>query len=241
MLVLRPSEHRIGGPKGRTTGFTLIEVMVATSILLVIVLMIGSIFRQASSFWDTGYARAEGGMVVRSVVGALGRDLATAVDGRRFEPNWDGPVRGIQPGGSSSSFSFYCYKPPTGKGDSYQREIHRITYTASGGSVTRKDEILPDSPGSDSLTDNGVSTIADVDNAKFEFFASSGTAAGRDYEKPSSAPDFAGGVAWTVPAIKVRLSLETDNTFSGLEVRSFGRDGVPNEESQKKADDIVVK
>lgn len=220
----------------RRAGFTLIEVMVATSILLVIVLMIGGIFRQASSFWDTGYARAEGGMVVRSVVGALGRDLATAVDGRRFDSKWDSPVDGLTPGASSSSFSFYCYKPVTGKGSEYRREIHKITYSASGGKVSRADKVLSDNGG---LTDNGSSTLADVNNATFSFYAAkAASSAERDYE--DSAPSF-DEVSWTVPSIKIRLTLENENDFSGLEVRSLGRDGVPNEESPKKADDIVVK
>ena len=219
-------------------GFTLIEVMVATSILLVIVLMIGSIFRQASSFWDTGYARAEGGMVVRSVVGALGRDLATAVDGRRFDKDLGNEPVKI----SSDSVSFCCYKPATGS--TFERDVHRITYSVSGGKeVSRTDEVLSDD-GSSFRPKGSPSVIANLDNAEFSFHAA---AVPKDAEKESEKmrdyedETFEKEILWTIPSIKVRLSLKTDNTFSGLEVRSFGRDGVPNEESQKKADDIVVK
>ena len=55
----------------RTEGFTLIEVMVATTILLLMTVMMGALFRQASSAWDAGNAQAEGGMIVRGVVGAI--------------------------------------------------------------------------------------------------------------------------------------------------------------------------
>ena len=69
-------------------GFSLIEVMVATSIVLILVVLVGSVFRQASSAWDSGYARAEGGMVVRGVLGAIQRELSRAVDGRHFPGAW---------------------------------------------------------------------------------------------------------------------------------------------------------
>ena len=40
----------------RRGAFTLIEVMVATAVMLIMVVMIGALFRQASSSWDSGYA-----------------------------------------------------------------------------------------------------------------------------------------------------------------------------------------
>ena len=79
-----PSSLRAFEPSNLRTGFTLIEVLVATAVMAIMVVMIGGLFQQASSSWDAGYVRAEGGMAVRAVVGALTRDAATAVDGRRF-------------------------------------------------------------------------------------------------------------------------------------------------------------
>ena len=69
-------------------GFSLIEVMVATLILMILVLMTGAVFRAGASAWDTGYAKAEGGAIVRTVAGAIQRELSKAVDARYFGTVW---------------------------------------------------------------------------------------------------------------------------------------------------------
>ena len=51
-----------GRRRRAAAAFTLIELMVATGILAILVLMVGGLFSQASSVWDAGYVRAEGGM-----------------------------------------------------------------------------------------------------------------------------------------------------------------------------------
>ena len=49
MSALRPPERRTGRPEGRKAGFTLIEVMVATVVMAIMIVMIGGLFQQASS------------------------------------------------------------------------------------------------------------------------------------------------------------------------------------------------
>jgi len=66
------------------SGFSLIEVMVATLILMILVLMTGAVFKAGASAWDTGYAKAEGGAIVRTVAGVIQRELSKAVDARYF-------------------------------------------------------------------------------------------------------------------------------------------------------------
>ena len=115
-------------------GFSLIEVMVATGVLLVVVLMVGAVFRQASSSWDGGYARAEGGMIVRGVLGAIQRDLSQAVDGRRFLEDWDVPVK--VSGGEVQFVRPYFDQ------ETKEEQYHLVTYTAGAGSVKRKWQLL---------------------------------------------------------------------------------------------------
>ena len=129
----------------RRRGFTLIEVMVATGILLIIVMMVGGLFTQASSVWDAGYVRAEGGMVARAIVGAIQRDLQTAVDGRAF----DGLGFGTKPLVSESgTIKFVSMKTPdatvgaAGDASKKDRGLHLITYTLAKGRVTRRDEAI---------------------------------------------------------------------------------------------------
>ena len=117
-----PSNLRTFEPSNRLKGFTLIEVMVATAVMAIMVVMIGGLFQQASSSWDAGYIRAEGGMAVRAVVGALTRDAATAIDGRRF--GLSAPVEA-----SGSTITMYRLAPGAVGGNP---DIVRVVYT--GGS-----------------------------------------------------------------------------------------------------------
>ena len=70
-------------------GFSLVEVMVATLILFLLIMMTGAVFRTSASAWDAGYAKSEGGSAVRTVVGAIQRELSMAVDGRMFGDIYD--------------------------------------------------------------------------------------------------------------------------------------------------------
>ena len=225
----------------RTEGFTLIEVMVATVILLMMTVMMGALFRQASSAWDAGNAEAEGGMIVRGVVGAITRDMSTAVDGRAYgEPCFTC---------SGSKLEFVCLKPTVRNGVT-NREPHKITYSG-GSSVRRTDSVQKKGGGWQSL---GSSDIYAGDaagySAKFSFEAidpppksktnpssSDSDRSGNAYEGNSDAADY----VWDGPAsVKVTLKLTQDGSFSGLSVRSWGRNGVPGAKNNGEDDDIVV-
>ena len=227
-----PAKRRTSGPPDLRKGFTLIEVLVATAVMAVMVVMIGGLFQQASSSWDAGYARAEGGMAVRAVVGALMRDAATAVDGRRFGLSAPLEVSG-------SAITMYCLAPGAVGGN---RDIVKIVY--SGGSkVTR--------------TVGGKSSVIyaggdAAHGATFSFSAgpepdgTQAAAATRPYEKryydstgAQKTSDFPTEVLWNVPYVKVRCKLTRTGSFSGLSVRSLGRDGIGVED--KSQDDILVR
>ena len=237
--------------KKNRQGFTLIEVMVATAVLLIMVVMIGTLFTQSSSAWDTGYARAEGGMIVRGVVGAISRDLNTLIDGRPFEVVWTSSVP-VEV--SDSSLSFISMKAGE---DENAREPHLIEYSA-GSSVTRTETPLKRNgtwwvkgPTSQTtkLHDNGTTSSSMMGNAyeaKFTFVPvrppSMTASTAMDRSSFEQGTEFK-KIAWkNVIGVKVRLELTRSGSFSFLEVKSLGPNGLDNSDgSSKKPDDIIIR
>jgi hypothetical protein len=200
--------------------------MVATVVMSIMVLMIGSVFQQTSSAWDSGYARAEGGMAVRTVVGAISRDLATAVDGRRF-----GLGRPVEC--DESSLTFVRLREGSEGG------FERVTYSLGDNTATRNGKELV-----------SIDSKKPFD-AKFSLYVPEEYAPEVDPDpgdekvpvRPFETGSFSHGggkgpVVWTVPYVKVRCTLSRKGSLSGLFVRSLGHDGVGNEQSG--ADDIIV-
>ena len=64
----------------------MIEVLVASTMLVVIVMMLAMLFQQTSIAWRTGQIRAQGAMRLRSYIGAIQRDTAAAFDAKNL-PN----------------------------------------------------------------------------------------------------------------------------------------------------------
>lgn len=74
----------------RQAGFSVIEVMVACSILVVIVMMLGMLFQQSSKAWRVGANSADNFMQVRAFVGALQRDASKAVSYQALKESYAG-------------------------------------------------------------------------------------------------------------------------------------------------------
>ena len=228
-------------------GFSLIEVMVATAVLLVVVLMVGAVFRQASSSWDGGYARAEGGMIVRGVLGSIQRELSQAVDGRRFPGVWDYDVP-VNVNGSTLEFirpHFDQEKGQTLEEEKKREKYLLVTYKATSGKIEREQAVLKWNAASKEWSKAGGSESAEIYKdgagmrpgygfkARFEF-------AGDEVPDPGVGLGPDGnpkmGVFWTVPTASLRVDLVRTGSFSGLRVRSLGRDG-----KKDTADDIMVR
>lgn len=207
-------------PCGPSAAFSLIEVMVATTVLAILVLMLGGMFQQASSSWDAGFVRAEGGMAVRAVVGSLARDLSTAVDGRRF--GLDAPVE-VEP--NRITMARLRDGAPAGG-----RDIQIVEYSTGQGQVSReiKKGKAPNEEGSSVIYSQAEN--AGSYGALFTFSPGPDADYGRSYEDSEF-----GSVKWTVPSVKVRCTLTRTGVFSGLSVRSWGPDGLADTQ-----DDIVI-
>jgi len=63
----------------RSSGFSLIEILAATVILIFLVLMLSQVFHQSSVSWDSGLRKATGNMTGRAVMGLMSRELMCAV------------------------------------------------------------------------------------------------------------------------------------------------------------------
>jgi len=66
--------------KIKQSGFSMIEVLVAATIMIMIVMMLGMIFQQSSQAWRTGKHRADTYQQVRAIFGAIQRDASMAID-----------------------------------------------------------------------------------------------------------------------------------------------------------------
>ena len=218
------SGTRRSRPPARRGGFTLLEVVVATSVLIILTLMIGSLFRQATSSWNTGRVRGEGSMIARSVLGAVARDLATAIDGRPY--GFSGG-----PEASDGSLEFVCVKSAGARGQS----VHKISYTVTPTGATRKDAVWDgDSFGparNFTLFEIG-SGESPVEEASFELVGAA--AQSRSFEKNA-------GAKWPgATAVKLRMKLSQKGAFTGVSVRSRGKNGIEDSENGTNNDDIVV-
>jgi type II secretory pathway pseudopilin PulG len=66
--------------KSNQSGFSMIEVLVASTIMIMIVMMLGMLFQQTSQAWRTGKQRADTYQQVRALFGSIQRDASTAID-----------------------------------------------------------------------------------------------------------------------------------------------------------------
>lgn len=202
---------------GSNKGFSLIEVMVATTILMIIVIMVGNIFRHGTNAWETGYSTAEGASGVRSVLGTVERELAQAIDGRKY--GLSDPISV-----SGSSIEFYRYVEPSKKG-STDREVQKIKYTFGKNKVTRKPDNGKEVTLFSKQTSVGGNTEIDV-----EFDVGSIEIKEDDLDLN----DGFEGEAWTIPSVWVRARITRTSSFAGMEARSYGPDG------KKDTDDDII-
>ncbi|MFO7936456.1 MAG: prepilin-type N-terminal cleavage/methylation domain-containing protein [Kiritimatiellia bacterium] len=123
----------------RKAGFSMIEVLVAATILMVIVMMLGMLFQQTGIAWRVGLRRADAFTQVRSLVGAIQRDAAKAVDENAIDDEVRNKLGGSQQfDGSTISFytldstGFELRDDGTPDLTKPRRSVSFITYNTSG-------------------------------------------------------------------------------------------------------------
>lgn len=213
----------------RNEGFTLIELVVATAVLLVLTFMTGSLFRQATSAWDTGRVRGEGGMIARAILGAVSRDIVCAVDPTPYGVSWPS---------SGSSLTLVCLKAPDGDGNS----VFRVAYSVGNDTVTRKERPWTGSGWGDERESILFKREAGEDSFSIDDPGNAFTVIGSAGALRDDAETAFGtsGTRWNGPAaVKVRIVFTQKGSFSGVAVRSRGRNGRPDEDT-KNDDDIFI-
>jgi len=110
----------------RGAGFTIIELLVAMSVLVIIVLIVTMIFQRASAVWDTGMNKAELDMTGRGVADYVAQDISSALDL---------PYSFSASGGGAN---FYCL----GEASSSNGAISKVDYSYSGGTLQRNGTVL---------------------------------------------------------------------------------------------------
>ena len=235
-----------------TDGFSLIEVLIATAVLLVITLMISNIFDKATAIWDNGYASADGNMAMRTVVGMLKKDLSAAVDGRLFGIGQGfGGDNAIVSGPFGSSLKFVM----EGERNQYSSKTLYLVEYQFVNPVTRT--ITPIYYNIDVTPHVWDLLTADTqETVIFESYQSSVasqrfrpgfsvTMRGRNL--PASNSNSRDGAIlrdpsslWGDSAYVLTLTIKTKQSFGGVQVLSYGPNGVKDYDPDK-SDDIEVR
>ena len=156
-------------------GFSLIEVLVASTILLMIMMMLGMLFQQASQAWRTGTRRADMYEQIRGYFGAIQRDAAAAVDEKTIPKKLRNLLGGSQ--SFSGQLQFYTlsgsgfYKDQTSSGNP-RRALSLVTYNG----LNRQEKRLAVT-GTESAS-AAIAASADVSIGSVQAFAWDGNSAG---------------------------------------------------------------
>ena len=127
---------RDAAPRLGSGGFSLIEILIATTILLVIVILASMVFQQTTGAYQTGERKVNAQVALRNVLGSITRDLALAVDSSKYEGL---DVNDI---GNGSSITFLALTGTPGVDDAGNvvRTAQKISYSFSGGVVRRTEQ-----------------------------------------------------------------------------------------------------
>lgn len=123
----------------------MVEVLVASTILVVIVMMLGMLFQQTSLAWRTGVKRASGYMQVRGAIGAIQRDASAAVDARSLPQELKDKLNGeVQ--SFNGTLKFYTLNgtgvPADQEGQSAPTPLRALSYVTYSTSGARTESVL---------------------------------------------------------------------------------------------------
>ena len=209
--------------------FSLLEVLLATTVLIMIIMVISLVFRQTHTAWVAGTRQADADTELRSILGFIERDLTHAVDGTaRFGPDFG--ISFTDPSGAGTGhyhgLSFVTIdgtnRVPmwvTYKYDTVNTAVYRatqmITVQAGAWSPLDPPTIITDASNPAATPPLNSSKLSECD-----FF-----------------PVYANGAATTSLPLRVNVKVVAvpGNSFAFVSGRSQGPDGQTG-----TADDIVV-
>ena len=126
----------------------MIEVLVAATIMIMLMLMLGMLFQQTSQAWRTGRQRADALLKARALFGILQRDVSAAVDIKTLPEDFQKAIEtldgSLQQSFGSGEISFFTltgtgYNRGKSAKDSEPplRSLTHVTYNQSG----RREEV----------------------------------------------------------------------------------------------------
>jgi len=211
-------------PKASSTraAFSLLEVLLATTVLIMIIMVISLVFRQTHTAWVSGTRQADADTELRSVLGFIERDLTHAVDGTaHFGPDFSIQFADSFKTGHYHTLSFVTI-------DGTNRVPMWVTYKYDTGNtaVYRATQAITVQSGDWSPLDPpaiDLATAPPLNSSKLsecDFF-----------------PVYAAGATTTSLPLRVNVKVVAmpENYFALVSGRSFGPDGKTG-----TADDIVV-
>jgi prepilin-type N-terminal cleavage/methylation domain-containing protein len=181
-------------------GFTLIEIIVAMTILVVIMVIMAQLFHQSSVAWDGGLRQVEMSMEGRSALNLMAGELSHALADDLLRCSIGGPGGEIQ---------FYTTVEP----DATNRSVSQVRYMLVGTQLQRTEVpvIAAAPPYPHGEPDAGLANVPVVDHVLSLAFV---TPAG--VHCTTSLP------RW----VSIRMVLEKATGTSQVNVWTLGRDGV---------------
>jgi prepilin-type N-terminal cleavage/methylation domain-containing protein len=141
----------------RSDGFSLIEVLVATTVLLIIVMIVAMVFEQSSGAWAAGTRRADSHMTLRGLLGTMQREMANAVDARDF---------GFANNFTASEADFVAL---SGEPPNRVPQLISYSYNNGNGKVTRSCQNLKYSGGTWQEAGSDVGAVMNPDRPLLDF------------------------------------------------------------------------
>jgi len=226
---LCPIRHSAFGT--RHSAFTLIEVMVAVTIMAILVVIMSAIFHQSSLAWDSGTGRMKANVTARAVLSLMESELSHAVVDERLKLH----MYVTTTGDGDSTIWFWTLG---GKAESGERLLRKISYTrnAGAGTLLRQEWTLDADLPYDQAIDGTTGTVgpeplvlaANVQEILFLGWPDPGS--GSQYL--TSLPN----------GVRIRLAMGRSDRVSNLAAWSRGPDGMTNPDKPKgqdeNADDI---
>lgn len=192
---------------GANQGFSLVEILVAMTILIIIVMLGSMVFQQTTGAFQTGQRKVDSQVVLRSVIGSITYDLSKAVDSRDYP---DLPANSF----SDTKISFVALTGTpgvdvNGNPNSAIRTAQIITYSSDGGFVSRTAQSTTCAAGTWATGPSGPTTKLNDDKQTLSDF--------------KFMPD--GGDATLPDRIMVRAAIETTGKITSVGAGSGGRKG----------------
>ena len=147
----------------REKGFTLLEILIAMTILSLIAVIIGASLRLGIRAWERGEADIEGSQNIRFFVERLSQQIKSAYP---YQMQIDGE-KAIAFQGKSDSIFFVASSVRDNEGG-----LKWFSYFVKDGSLTVQEGILPDKKVMEKISENGEVLDLNISGLKFEYFSS---------------------------------------------------------------------